>query len=229
MKADRTFIPIPDVPRSTHYIGRSLLVGSHYRGIIDELQLWSTVRTKTEIRASLNGPAAPASTGLLMQYLFNEESGNNITDSSGNNLHAIEGLFCEGEACRVAVSNEKIQCGDGARGGAEVMHSFPFTLQWLDTALHSPLYLLPLLCPFLCRFSAASYQECDDGNLDSGDGCSSSCKVEAGYVCFGGEDRTSTDNCDQAQTVFYDGFESNSLASWNWKGGVYGSWAAGPE
>ncbi len=26
--------------------------------------------------------------------------------------------------------------------------------------------------------------ECDDGNRDSGDGCSSNCKIEAGYKCI---------------------------------------------
>lgn len=39
-------------------------------------------------------------------------------------------------------------------------------------------------------------EACDDGNSDSGDGCSSDCEVEAGYVC-GGSNFTavSTDVC----------------------------------
>lgn len=28
--------------------------------------------------------------------------------------------------------------------------------------------------------------ECEDGNLYNGDGCSSTCKVEEGYICTGG-------------------------------------------
>lgn len=35
---------------------------------------------------------------------------------------------------------------------------------------------------------------CDDGNTVNGDGCSSTCTVEAGYVCFGG-DSTQADTC----------------------------------
>lgn len=27
------------------------------------------------------------------------------------------------------------------------------------------------------------YEECDDGNNDNGDGCSSNCRVESGYEC----------------------------------------------
>ena len=26
-------------------------------------------------------------------------------------------------------------------------------------------------------------EQCDDGNADDGDGCSSTCEIEAGYVC----------------------------------------------
>jgi cysteine-rich repeat protein len=36
--------------------------------------------------------------------------------------------------------------------------------------------------------------ECDDGNNDDGDGCSSSCKLETGWFCNGG-DSVSTDIC----------------------------------
>ena len=36
--------------------------------------------------------------------------------------------------------------------------------------------------------------ECDDGNMKSGDGCSSACKVEANYECTGGNE-TNADNC----------------------------------
>ena len=36
--------------------------------------------------------------------------------------------------------------------------------------------------------------ECDDGNVNDGDGCSSSCRVELGYTCVGGSPN-SQDNC----------------------------------
>lgn len=28
--------------------------------------------------------------------------------------------------------------------------------------------------------------ECEDGNLVDGDGCSSECKIESGWTCYGG-------------------------------------------
>ena len=28
-------------------------------------------------------------------------------------------------------------------------------------------------------------ESCDDGNVDSGDGCSAECTIECGYICFG--------------------------------------------
>lgn len=36
--------------------------------------------------------------------------------------------------------------------------------------------------------------ECDDGNMIDGDGCSSNCTIEAGWVCSDGTP-TSKDNC----------------------------------
>ena len=41
----------------------------------------------------------------------------------------------------------------------------------------------------------AGIEECDDGNMDSGDGCSVECMVECGYSCDG-PTPTSADICD---------------------------------
>jgi cysteine-rich repeat protein len=37
-------------------------------------------------------------------------------------------------------------------------------------------------------------EQCDDGNLVSGDGCSSNCTIEVGWECFGGSG-SSKDSC----------------------------------
>jgi len=42
-----------------------------------------------------------------------------------------------------------------------------------------------------------SYQ-CDDGNLDDNDGCSSTCQVEVGYRCYNGSSQ-------QPSTCVYEG------------------------
>ena len=44
--------------------------------------------------------------------------------------------------------------------------------------------------------------ECDDGNLDSGDGCSPTCRIESGYICSGGN-ITSRDTCTAIPTQLY--------------------------
>jgi cysteine-rich repeat protein len=41
--------------------------------------------------------------------------------------------------------------------------------------------------------------ECDDGNLESGDGCSNDCKVEPGWTCSGGSIK-SKDSCQPIKT-----------------------------
>lgn len=40
----------------------------------------------------------------------------------------------------------------------------------------------------------ADFEKCDDGNLENGDGCSSVCQIETGYVCFNSPSDCST-NC----------------------------------
>lgn len=54
----------------------------------------------------------------------------------------------------------------------------------------------PLNCLEYCgdgiRVSATV--ECDDGNFDDGDGCSSTCTIESGWSCSGG-DSSNPDVC----------------------------------
>lgn len=50
------------------------------------------------------------------------------------------------------------------------------------------------LCSEICGDGRKFVLACDDGNTINGDGCSSSCQVEAGFVCTGGSP-TSKDSC----------------------------------
>ena len=43
--------------------------------------------------------------------------------------------------------------------------------------------------------------QCDDGNLIDGDGCSSSCLIEEGWMCYGGS-LTTADICSHELTTF---------------------------
>ena len=51
-------------------------------------------------------------------------------------------------------------------------------------------------------FRISSLIECDDGNNIDGDGCSSDCKVEAGYVCEGGSSQDA-DVCTDATPITF--------------------------
>ena len=53
-----------------------------------------------------------------------------------------------------------------------------------------------------------SYEECDDGNIINGDGCSSTCQVEQNWVCTGGSP-TTADTCSCADDVYQ--FSSSCL------------------
>ena len=55
-------------------------------------------------------------------------------------------------------------------------------------------------------------EQCDDGNNQNGDGCSSSCQVESGYFCRSGKPG-GTDVCLEGTAVAEEGFESSS-AGW---------------
>jgi cysteine-rich repeat protein len=49
-------------------------------------------------------------------------------------------------------------------------------------------------CNETCGDGKRLYEECDDGNLSPGDGCSPSCTVEPNFLCTGGTE-TTPDTC----------------------------------
>jgi len=65
-------------------------------------------------------------------------------------------------------------------------------------------------------------EQCDDGDLDNGDGCSSTCQIEAGYICtLGTPDvcepecgdgiEVGSEECDDDDLDDDDGCDSNCL------------------
>jgi cysteine-rich repeat protein len=87
-------------------------------------------------------------------------------------------------------------CGDGLVAGNEVCDDgfvtggctagcMSFNLNWICTGGSAT---GPSWCRGMCGDSfilAAGGENCDDGNSNSGDGCSGSCTVENGYTCTG--------------------------------------------
>jgi hypothetical protein len=55
-----------------------------FGGNLDELRIWSVVRTKAEIQASMNNALTGSESGLVAYYKMNEGSGTSLADSSSN-------------------------------------------------------------------------------------------------------------------------------------------------
>jgi fibro-slime domain-containing protein len=112
------------------------------------------------------------------------DDGNTVDDDGCNSHCQLEpGFVCDDSgACRMTV------CGDGMKEGTEQCDDtkpgdpdVPF-----DGCYHC---LLEPDCSIgSCKSPCGdgqrfSNEECDDGNTVSGDGCSSSCKIETGFEC----------------------------------------------
>lgn len=50
-----------------------------------------------------------------------------------------------------------------------------------------------------------NYNQCDDGNLDSEDGCDGDCNVETGWMCIGGKPRGAQPTVDWCSEICGDG------------------------
>jgi len=63
----------------------------YYWGNIDDVRIWNTVRTQTEIQDNMNTELTGSETGLVAYYKMNEGSGTTLTDSAGTNGGTING------------------------------------------------------------------------------------------------------------------------------------------
>ena len=94
------------------------------------------------------------------------------------------------------------ECGDGIRAGLEECDSQEgcescfVQIGWSCSAEACS----PSICTDLCGdgvsmgLNSEQTSYCDDGNIESNDGCSDSCSVECGYTCDGGNS-SSRDYC----------------------------------
>lgn len=155
--------------------------------MIDETRLWSVARSGSDIRATLStilDPNSAEATGLEAYYTYSE-SGTDVLDSSGKGTSILPR---DGQLrCVFAIPSCRIEL---------------FT----DRAV----------CGDAKRGVDASgnLEECDDGNSDSGDGCSSTCTVETGWVCSPSVPGSS-DICVRASRETLETFDALSLdTSW---------------
>ena len=69
-------------------IGASLTSDS-WDGKLDDVRIWSTARTVTEISTSMNGCLPGTTPGLLALYNFEEGAGTSLTDRTGNGYNGV--------------------------------------------------------------------------------------------------------------------------------------------
>jgi hypothetical protein len=58
-------------------------------GVMDEVRLWNVLRTPAEIKANMNVVVKPDTPGLVAYYRFNEGTGMDVADASGNADHKL--------------------------------------------------------------------------------------------------------------------------------------------
>ncbi|MBM2815176.1 MAG: hypothetical protein HW421_1938, partial [Ignavibacteria bacterium] len=68
-------------------IGMSTIYNQTFIGTIDEVRVWNTARTSTELNASKNSYLAGNETGLVGYWSFNEGSGSTTADNQTNRLN----------------------------------------------------------------------------------------------------------------------------------------------
>ena len=104
-------------------------------------------------------------------------------------------------------TNDGIGCAVGCLGAA------------LDWSCTSGSTTSPSVCTSLCGNSVLNAgEQCDDGNIVSGDGCSSTCTIEAGWSCSGSPSVCTpicgdslvkgSETCDDGNTISGDGCSS---------------------
>jgi hypothetical protein len=83
----------------------SLLIGTDrneslfFNGIIDEMRIWNTARTSSEIANQKNTELSASTSGLIANYQFNTSSGTTLTDITSNAFHGtLENFTLTGSA-----------------------------------------------------------------------------------------------------------------------------------
>jgi cysteine-rich repeat protein len=124
-------------------------------------------------------------------------------------------------------SNSFASFGEGADGELYVLNTFGNEIFHLDLAGLSPLspapvplpadppsrppYLSPPGTPTCGNGVVEGSEQCDDGNVVSGDGCSSTCQGEPAGVCGDGVLDRSAEQCDDGNTVDGDGCTADCM------------------
>ncbi len=76
----------PNVVRSNNYVGRSAYAGDAYaNAIFDELRIWNAARNQFQLQTFMSQPLLGPQTNLVGYWRFDDNTGTQASDSSGNN------------------------------------------------------------------------------------------------------------------------------------------------
>lgn len=182
--------------RQYHYWGQPTnfqdrgVLPQFFDGLLDDIRLWSTARAVNDIRTHRLQPLPDPvpSAELLFLYTVDTDSG------------VVEDVTSDD----VSLSVLQDTSGNGAHAELHCQHGTGCRALSEDGKT---------VCGDGSRNSAS--EQCDDGNLSSGDGCSATCQLEAGWSCFAGQ-FGATQTCRQGTDLHQDAFESAAAAAaWN--------------
>ncbi len=112
---------------SSIHLGRRNDAVNYFDGVIDELRLWNTVRTATEINATMNSEFCALPPNLVVYYKFNQgvAGGNNagitiLQNSGGSNNGTLNNFALSGSSSNWVVG-KTLNSGSGVPGNDTIM------------------------------------------------------------------------------------------------------------
>ena len=73
----------------SYAIGQVVNIKEFYKGSVDEIRIWNTIRDQTQIKSNLNCELIGTEAGLILYYKFNETSGTIIEDATKYSHNAL--------------------------------------------------------------------------------------------------------------------------------------------
>jgi hypothetical protein len=106
----------PNTPTTNFILGFNTVAnGQPFDGMIDEVRIWNTARTQTEIQNNMNSEIAPSTAGLALYYTFNQgiAGGTNtglttLTDQTGNNNGTLTNFSLSGASSNFLTQNTSL-------------------------------------------------------------------------------------------------------------------------
>lgn len=195
--SSESFVSVDKKHRRKSFVGRSSLPStSMFFGQLDDIRLWTVARSPEQINDAIvsglpqpSSVAAASALGLVLWLDF-------APTTSSPFVNAAESVgLATADAALQFPAGAKLQCEHGCvvpgrRDGAVCGDGF-----------------------------VQDDELCDDGNTDSGDGCTSECDTESGFVCFTDTPMVAS-TCQPGRLVMRETFDDGSEAINRWSFGL---------